>query len=197
MREKVGPAATLHVFIMGRHFPIAGSKENMAISSFGITIARSDSRRVKSVSGASDSLNSTHYRAKLAALLTALEWMSLNCHPETKKIVNTPDEAIWRHLPGNLKKWVADPKHVDHDLYEKIERAFAGVPNVSFQEITTDHPMYEKAHKLADDAVARRLKLPPKAREDEPSDLEESDFEESDLEGDARMAFERALEKDC
>jgi ribonuclease HI len=150
--KQIGPRHSVNFFIMGLHKPV----KKGAVHGFGIIIERGDNGKAIYIGGASDTTDTTHYRACLAGVLTSLEWAQVNCDFETRKLLYSSQEAIYCHLPQSIEKRVAKPKRPNHDLLVKIYEMLKSVPRVSFNRVVADDQRYRKAEELADAAATRR-----------------------------------------
>lgn len=184
--ERIEEGQSVDFFIVSKHKAVNGG----AVNGFGIVIERADKGSAKPISGSSDTTESTQFRGLLSAVLTSLEWSSLNCRTTSIKRIHSSSDAIYHHLPKQIKKWIADTSHVNHPLLVKIDASLGSAPNVSFVRVTVDDPRYRAAKKLADAAAARRASQ-ARTRKDEAEEEPEFDLYEFD-----EMAFQNALAKD-
>jgi hypothetical protein len=157
-----------------------------------VILVSTDNAILRPIAGASDGTDSTHFRGLLAATLSSLEWASLNCRTNTKKRIHSSSDAIYRHLPDQIGKWVGDPNRVNHDLIVKVHAALGKLKNISFLRVATEDALYGVAKALADDAADRRASEPSTMAYEE----EEMELDDLRLIDDNDWLYQRALSRD-
>jgi hypothetical protein len=174
-------------FVMGRHKDVSRG----SVSGLGVIIERSDGGKAKPIAAASDTTESTHYRALLTGVLSSLEWAAINCNQGTLKCIHSSEEAIYLHLPKGIKKWVTEPERQNRKLLAKIDALLDSILNVNFKRLRVDDPRYLEAKKLAEGAADRRASQSVTSNEAWKLEPEHPEFD-----ADTEMLRRNALAKD-
>lgn len=140
LRPKVGEGEEVRFYFASAGEPGASQRGERGRHAFGLLVLLGDGRWVEPIAGLSDTSKTHTMRGALGALLTALEWLSLNAEPTAppRACVYSSEQYIHTDIRGfpGIEIWIAD-RRPDWRFLEKVHERLKRWPKVALRAADT------------------------------------------------------------